>query len=329
MKRPVTLFTGQWADLGLEEMCETASKMGYEGLEIASWGQIDVEKAAKEPDYTEKVKETLEKYHLGCWAIGTHLPGQCVGDVWDPRLDGFAPSKLAGKPEEIQKWGTQQMMYAAKAARAMGVKVVTGFMGSPIWKMWYSFPQTSEEMVEEGYQKIKELWTPILNVFDEEGVKFALEVHPTEIAFDYYSTKKLLEVFEYRETLGINFDPSHLIWQGIDPAVFLYDFADRVYHVHIKDAAVNLNGRNGILGSHITFGDPRRGWNFVSPGHGDVDFDKIIRVLNVKGYEGPLSIEWEDSLMDRIFGATEACEFTKKINFSPSEIAFDDAMKTE
>ena len=329
MARPVTIFTGQWADLGLEEMCRTAKDMGYEGLEIASWGQIDLQKAAEDPEYVRDLKATLEKYGLGCWAIGAHLPGQCVGDVWDPRLDGFAPAELAGKPDEIRAWGIQQLKYAAMAAKAMGVGVVTGFMGSPIWKMWYSFPQTTEEMVEAGFQQIKGLWTPIFDVFDKCGVKFALEVHPTEIAFDYYSTRKLLEVFEYRETLGINFDPSHLIWQGMDPAMFLYDFADRVYHVHIKDAAVNLNGRNGILGSHITFGDPRRGWNFVSPGHGDVDFDKIIRILNVKGYDGPLSIEWEDSGMDRIFGGTEACAFTKKINFSPSAIAFDDALKTK
>ena len=329
MARPVTIFTGQWADLGLEEMCRTAKDMGYEGLEIASWGQIDLQKAAEDPEYIRDLKGTLEKYGLGCWAIGAHLPGQCVGDVWDPRLDGFAPAELAGKPDEIRAWGIQQLKYAAMAAKAMGVGVVTGFMGSPIWKMWYSFPQTTEEMVEAGFQQIKGLWTPIFDVFDKCGVKFALEVHPTEIAFDYYSTRKLLEVFEYRETLGINFDPSHLIWQGMDPAMFLYDFADRVYHVHIKDAAVNLNGRNGILGSHITFGDPRRGWNFVSPGHGDVDFDKIIRILNVKGYDAPLSVEWEDSGMDRIFGGTEACAFTKKINFSPSAIAFDDALKTK
>lgn len=329
MARPVTIFTGQWADLGLEEMCRTAKDMGYEGLEIASWGQIDLQKAAEDPEYIRDLKGTLEKYGLGCWAIGAHLPGQCVGDVWDPRLDGFAPAELAGKPDEIRAWGIQQLKYAAMAAKAMGVGVVTGFMGSPIWKMWYSFPQTTEEMVEAGFQQIKGLWTPIFDVFDKCGVKFALEVHPTEIAFDYYSTRKLLEVFEYRETLGINFDPSHLIWQGMDPAMFLYDFADRVYHVHIKDAAVNLNGRNGILGSHITFGDPRRGWNFVSPGHGDVDFDKIIRILNVKGYDGPLSVEWEDSGIDRIFGGTEACAFTKKINFSPSAIAFDDALKTK
>lgn len=329
MSRPVTLFTGQWADLNLEDMCKLASQMGYEGLEIATWGQLDVRKAATDPAYVEEIKATLKKYNLGCWAIGAHLSGQCVGDLWDPRLDGFAPAELAGKPEAIREWAIEEMKYTAKAAKAMGVGVVTCFMGSPIWKYWYSFPQTTEEMVEAGYQEIKDLWTPIFDVFDECGVKFALEVHPTEIAFDYYSTKKLLEVFEYRETLGINFDPSHLIWQGINPAVFLYDFADRVYHVHIKDAAVNLDGRNGILGSHITFGDPCRGWNFVSPGHGDVDFDKIIRVLNAKKYDGPLSVEWEDSGMERVFGGTEACAFTKKLNFSPSDIAFDDALKAD
>lgn len=327
MARPVTLFTGQWADLGLEEICKLANEMGYEGLEIATWGQLNVRKAATDPEYVKEIKETLKKYNLDCFAIGAHLAGQCVGDVWDPRLDGFAPSELAGKPEEIKAWAIEEMKYTAKAAKAMGVKVVTGFTGSPIWKYWYSFPQTTEEMIEAGYQEIKDLWSPIFDVFDQCGVKFALEVHPTEIAFDYYSTKKLLEVFEYRETLGINFDPSHLIWQGINPGMFLYDFADRVYHVHIKDAKVNLNGRNGILGSHITFGDPCRGWNFVSPGHGDVDFDEIIRVLNAKGYNGPLSVEWEDSGMERVFGATEACQFTKKINFSPSNIAFDDALK--
>lgn len=332
MARPVTLFTIQWGDLPLEEICRLGQQMGYEGLELSA-AHLDMKKAAEAPAYVKYVKDTLKKYGLDCWAISNHLAGQCVVDaleeVYDSRLDGFAPGELAGRPEEIRKWAVEEMKYTARAAKAMGVNVVTFFMGSPIWKFWYSFPQTSEQMVEEGYQKVKELWSPIMDEFDRCGVKLALEVHPTEIAFDYWSTKKLLEVFEYRPTLGINFDPSHLIWQGLDPAVFLLDFADRIYHVHVKDAKLNLNGRNGILGSHITFGNQRRGWNFVSPGHGDVDFDNIIRALNQIGYTGPLSIEWEDSGMERIFGGTEACEFTKKINFSPSDVAFDDAIKTK
>ena len=329
MARPVTLFTIQWGDLPLEEICKLARQMGYEGLELAKDAHFDARKMAADPAYAEEIRAILKKYDLGCWAISAHLTGQCVSDslqwAYDPRLDGFAPSALAGKPEEIQKWAIEEMKVMAHAAKNLGVDV----MGSPIWKFWYSFPQTSEEMVEAGYQKVKELWTPIFDEYDKCGVKLALEVHPTEIAFDYWSTKKLLDTFEWRPTLGINFDPSHLIWQGVDPAMFLFDFADRVYHVHIKDAKLNLNGRNGILGSHITFGDQRRGWNFVSPGHGDVDFDNIIRVLNQKGYTGPLSIEWEDSGMERVFGGTEACEFTKQINFSASDVAFDDALKNE
>lgn len=333
MARPVTLFTIQWGDLPLEEICKLARQMGYEGLELAKDAHFDTRKMAADPAYAEEIRAILKKYDLGCWAISAHLTGQCVSDslqwAYDPRLDGFAPSALAGKPEEIQKWAIEEMKVMAHAAKNLGVDVVTFFMGSPIWKFWYSFPQTSEEMVEAGYQKVKELWTPIFDEYDKCGVKLALEVHPTESAFDYWSTKKLLDTFEWRPTLGINFDPSHLIWQGVDPAMFLFDFADRVYHVHIKDAKLNLNGRNGILGSHITFGDQRRGWNFVSPGHGDVDFDNIIRVLNQKGYTGPLSIEWEDSGMERVFGGTEACEFTKQINFSASDVAFDDALKNE
>ncbi len=327
--RPVTLFTGQWADLELEEMCRLAKEMGYEGLEIATWGQIDVDKAATDSAYVEGIKATLDKYGLVCEALGAHLAGQCVGDYNDPRLDGFAPSECAGDPDAIRAWAIENMKNTARAAKAMGCSVVTGFMGSAIWKYWYSFPQTTDEMIDAAYNEQVELWGPIFDVFDECGVKFALEVHPTEIAFDYYSTQRLLETFEYRATLGINFDPSHIIWQGVNPTMFLQDFAKYVYHVHMKDSHVNLNGRNGILGSHLAFGDMRRGWNFVSLGHGDVDFDKIIRVLNEVNYKGPLSVEWEDSGMERVFGATEACEFVKKINFSPSTMAFDDALKSE
>lgn len=327
MARRVTLFTGQWADLSLEEMCKTAKDMGYEGLEIATWGQIDVSKAARDMTYVQEIKAMLNKYDLSCDALGAHLTGQCVGDLYDKRLDGFVPKDIAGDPKAIRLWAIEEMKDTAKAAKALGCSVVTGFMGSAVWKYWYSFPQTTEEMIQEAFEEQVTLWSPIFDVFDECGVKFALEVHPTEIAFDYYTTKRLLETFDYRETLGLNFDPSHLIWQGVNPTIFLQDFIERIYHVHMKDTMMNLDGKTGILGSHLAFGDMRRGWNFVSLGHGDVDFDKIIRVLNEANYKGPLSVEWEDSGMDRIFGATEACDFVKRINFSPSTFAFDDALK--
>lgn len=329
MARPVTLFTGQWADLPFDQLCPLAKKMGFDGLEIACWGDhMDVRRAATDPAYVAGRKAILEKNGLSCWALGSHLAGQCVGDDWDPRLDNFAPASVKGNPEAIRAWAIEEMKFTARAAQAMGVKIVTGFMGSPIWKYWYSFPQTTEAMIEEGYATIVRLWTPILEAFERCGVQFALEVHPTEIAFDFYTSRKLFrECFPDNRTLGINFDPSHLIWQGMQPHLFVREFADRIVHVHIKDARVNLEGTEGILGSFLTFGDMRRGWNFVSPGHGSVDFDRIIRELNAAGYEGPLSVEWEDSAMDREFGATEACAMTRRINFSPSTVAFDDALK--
>lgn len=327
--RPITITTGQYGDIPFEELCRQMHEIGYDGLEIACHTHLDAHKYISDAEYRSYIDDTLKKYDLKVWALGAHLAGQCVGDNWDPRLDNFAPSELAGKPEKIRAWAIEEMKAVAKAANLMGVHIVTCFLGSPIWAYWYSFPQTTQVMIDAGYEKIKELWTPIFDLFDELDVKFALEVHPTEIAFDYWSTKKLLDVFDHRPTLGLNFDPSHLEWQGIDPCLFLRDFADRIYHVHMKDVKVKLDGRSGILGSHIEFGDWRRGWNFVSLGHGDVDFDGIIRELNAMEYHGPLSVEWEDSGMERMYGAREAYEFVKASDFEPSRIAFDSALKKD
>jgi len=330
MTRPVTLFSGQWADMPFEKFCEKAKSFGYDGVEIACWGDhLDLKKAATDLAYAEEIKTILKNHNLKVMAIGTHQIGQCVGDNGDPRLNGFVPSNLAGKTEEIRKWAIQEMKHAAAAAKNLGVKIVTGFMGSPIWAYWYSYPQTTEQMIDEGYKKIVSLWSPIFDDFDKNGIKFALEVHPSEIAFDYYSAERLLKEFKNRKTLGFNLDPSHLIWQGINPSFFIRDFASKILSVHMKDTAVTLDGKAGILGSFLPLGDVKRGWNFRAPGRGDVDFESMIRELNAINYKGPLSVEWEDSCLNRELGAREACEFVKNINFSPSDITSDDAAKTD
>ena len=328
MKRMITLCSGQFGDMPLEELCRSMKEIGYDGFEFATQSHLSVDGIVNDAAYRKDFLATLEKYDVKIGAISAHLMGQCVGDNWDPRLDNFAPAAVKGKPDEIRAWAIQGMKTCAEAARILGVKVVTCFLGSPIWAYWYSFPQTTPEMVDAGFKRIKELWSPIFDVYDACGVRLALEVHPTEIAFDYYSTQRLLETLEYRPTLGLNFDPSHLLWQGVDPCMFLHDFSKHVYHVHMKDVKLNTrDGRNGILGSHIEFGDTRRRWNFVSLGHGDVDFDGIIRELNQMGYHGPLCVEWEDSGMERMAGAAEAYEYVKRINFEPSDISFDSALK--
>jgi sugar phosphate isomerase/epimerase len=327
MGRIVTLASGQFGDMPLEELAAKAAEWGYDGLELATHAHFDVGKALSDKAYIPWVKETLKKHSLVCEAISAHLVGQCVGDLWDERLDNFAPKNLAGQPEAIRAWAIEEMKNTARAAKAFGVKVVNGFTGSPIWARWYSYPQTSDKMIDDGFKLIYDLWTPSVDVFDECGIKFALEVHPSEIAFDYYTTERLFRLFKDRPTLGLNYDPSHLLWQGVDEVGFAREFAKKIYHVHMKDVKLFKNDKAGILGSFLTFGDTRRAWNFVSVGHGNVDFDGIIRELNAAGYTGPLSVEWEDSGMEREFGAKEACAAVRKVDFAASNVAFDSALK--
>lgn len=327
MTKPVTLFTGQWADLPLEELAKKASAWGYDGLELACWGDhVDVARAAKDKKYAKSRKTIPAKHGLKVYAISNHLAGQLVCDPNDDvRSDMFAPDSCKGNAEAKRKWAIEAMKDTARAAQNIGVKVVNGFTGSPIWHMIYSFPPVSEEMIEKGFQRFSNLWNPILDVFDKCGVKFALEVHPTEIAFDIITARRALKAVKNRKTFGFNFDPSHLHWQMVDPIKFLKVFADRIYHVHMKDAALTLDGESGILASHLNFGTPGRGWDFRSLGRGGVDFEEIIRTLNAIGYTGPLSVEWEDAAMDREFGAAEACEFVKGLDFPKSDRIFDEA----
>jgi sugar phosphate isomerase/epimerase len=328
MSRVVTLFTGQWADLPLEDICRKASDFGYQGLELACWGDhFEVDKAVDDVNYTTAKRDLLDRYDLQCHAISSHLVGQAVCDHIDQRHKSIVPPYVwgDGNPAGVNRRAAEDMKNAARAAQRLGVDVVNGFTGSSIWHLLYSFPPVPESMIEEGFRQFAERWNPILDVFGECGVRFALEVHPTEIAFDIVTARRALEAIGNREEFGFNFDPSHLLWQGIDPVEFIREFPDRIYHVHVKDAITTLNGRSGILASHLNFGDPRRGWDFRSPGRGGVNFEEIIRALNQIGYDGPLSVEWEDCGMDREHGAREACEFVRKLDFAPSGRSFDAA----
>jgi sugar phosphate isomerase/epimerase len=328
MARPITLFTGQWADLPLEDICRKASDFGYQGLELACWGDhFEVDKALADANYCNAKRDLLDRYDLQCHAISAHLVGQAVCDRIDERHRSILPPYVwgDGNPEGVNRRSIEEMKNTARAAQQFGVGVVNGFTGSSIWHLLYSFPPVPDAMIDEGFRQFAERWNPILDVFAECGVRFGLEVHPTEIAFDLVTARRALDAIGNREEFGFNFDPSHLLWQGIDPVEFIREFPSRIYHMHVKDAIVTLNGRSGVLGSHLNFGDPRRGWDFRSPGRGGVNFEEIIRALNQIGYDGPLSVEWEDSGMDREHGAREACEFLRKLDFEPSRRAFDAA----
>jgi sugar phosphate isomerase/epimerase len=330
MSRPITLFTGQWADLPLDTLAQKAKKFGYDGLELACWGDHFNVTHAQDKKYCDDRHALLAKHGLKTWAISSHLVGQAICDNIDERHKSILPEHVwgDGKPKEVQKRAAEEMIKTAHAAKNLGVGVVNGFTGSKIWSLLYSFPPVSDAQIEDGYADFAARWNPILDEFKKCGVRFALEVHPTEIAFDIVSAERALEALNHRPEFGFNYDPSHLGYQGVDYVKFIQKFGNHIYHAHMKDVYWSSQlTEAGVFGGHTKFGDPRRFWEFRSLGRGCIKFEEILRALNQVNYQGPLSVEWEDIGMDREHGATEAAAFLRKLDFVPSKVAFDAAFE--
>lgn len=331
MARPVTLFTGQWADLPIDTMCAKAASFGYDGIELACWGD-HFEVAKADQAYCDARKAQLKSHGLDVYAISNHLMGQAVCDLIDERHQSILPEHVwgDGDPEGVRQRAAEEMIQTAQAAARLGVKVVNGFTGSSIWHMLYSFPPVTPAMIDAGYEDFAKRFTPILDAFQAAGVKFGLEVHPTEIAFDIASAERAIEAVNGHPAFGFNYDPSHLGYQGVDYVGFIRTFADRIFHVHMKDVGwSDTPCEAGVFGGHVPFGDARRFWEFMSVGRGSIKFESIIRALNDIAYDGPLSVEWEDIRMDREHGATESCAFVKQLDFAPSNVAFDAAFSDD
>lgn len=336
MPRPVTLFTGQWADMPFDTLCQKAKQFGYDGVELACWGDhFEVDKALADDSYVKAKWDTLNKHGLKAYAIGMHLVSQSICDPIDIRHKAILPAEIwgDGEAEGVRQRAAVRLADAAKACRKFinaapeptGFRpCVTGFTGSSIWHSLYAFPPTDQSYWQRGFDDFAERFEPILAEFDKQDVNFGLEVHPTEIAFDIATAERAIEAVGGHKRFGFNFDPSHLSYQHVDYVKFIRLFSSRIYHVHMKDAWFGHgDGTVGVFGGHTTFADARRYWDFRSLGHGDVNFEEIMAALNDIHYQGPLSVEWEDSRMDREHGATEAAAFVRKIDYPPSKIAFD------
>jgi len=329
MTRPVTLFTGQWADMPLESLAQKARQWGYDGLELACWGDhFDVERALADDRYCDGRRELLARHGLKVFAIANHLVGQAVCDRIDDRHKSIVPPRVwgDGRPDGVQQRAAEEMKNTARAAARLGVSVVNGFTGSSIWHLVYSFPPVADAMIDAGYRDFADRWRPILDTFRDAKVRFALEVHPTEIAFDISSAERALDAVANHPSFGFNYDPSHFGYQGVDYVAFIERFGDRIFHAHMKDVWWSPTPkRSGVFGGHLNFGHRDRAWDFRSIGRGRIDFEEVIRALNRVGYQGPLSVEWEDAGMDREFGAREACARIKGYDFAASAVAFDAA----
>jgi sugar phosphate isomerase/epimerase len=330
MARPVILFSGPWADVPLEELVQKASDWGYLGLELCCWGDhFEVQRALSEPDYCQAKLDLLSRHDLAVPILSNHRVGQAVCDHIDSRHESILPDYVWGNgdPTEVSQRAAEEIKATAQAAQKLGVGVVAGFTGSSIWSYVAGWPAPSPGIIADALSELSRRWNPILDVFRDCSVKFALEVHPGQMAFDLYSAEMVLDAMSGREEFGFLFDPSHLHWQGVDPVEFLRRFPDRIFHVHVKDAVLTLNGRSGILNSYLPLGDSRRGWDFRSPGHGGIDWEAILRALNEIGYDGPLSVDWKDPGMNPEWGAEDACKFMKRLDFEPGRPAGNRAFR--
>jgi sugar phosphate isomerase/epimerase len=317
MPRPVILFSGPFADLPLADLAAKAAEWGYAGLELCCWGDhLEVQHALGDPDYSAGRLALLADHDLQCPVVANHRVGQAVcGDIDErhrPRLPDYVWGD--GEPDGVRARAAAEMVGTIRVAQSLGATVVSGFTGSALASYVGGWPEPTAETIDHGYREFGHRWQPILDACRDAGVRFASEVHPGQIAFDLYTAEAALEAVDGREEFGFLFDPAHLHWQGVDPVQFLRRFPDRVFHVHVKDAVLTLDGRSGVLNSLLPSGDPRRGWQFRSPGRGGIDWDAIIRGLNDIGYDGPISVDWADLGLDREFGAEEACKFVKQLD---------------
>lgn len=301
------VFTVLFNERPLEEVLSYVASLGYECVELAAWkasNHFDVDEALTSRDYRARLASLLESHELAVSALSNHLEGRLILGPLDETTDAWAPS---ADPDEKVSYGIERMKNTARAAAAIGVGTVVGFTGSSVWDKWYSFPPENEAAYERAWDVFAERWTPILDVFEQEGVRFALEVHPGEIAYNIETTARLLQAIDHRESFGLNFDPSHFVWQLIDPVLFLHEFRDRIYHAHAKDAELPRHAvaRSGVI-PNGGWQRVDRGFRFRVPGWGDVEWKRVLTALLEAGYNDVLSFEHEDPVMSREDGCQQA-----------------------
>jgi sugar phosphate isomerase/epimerase len=320
MARPILFFTGSRADEPLATLAPRVAEWGYQGLDLAARGDhLEVQRALAEDDYCPDKLAALNRLDLTVPVVSCHHVSHAVCDPIDARHRELVPDYVwaDGDPVGVARRAAEEVMATARAAQKLGASVLGGFTGSPVWSYVAGWPYPDASTVADAMHEFARRFHPILDACQECGLRYALEVHPGQLAFDLYSAEMVLDALDGREEFGFILDPSQLHWTGVDPVEFVRRFRDRVFHVHVKDVAVTLNGRNSLLNSYLPKGDPRRGWDFRSPGRGGVDWEGLIRALNEVAYDGPLAVEWSDARMDPDFGAEEACKFVRRLDFEP------------
>ena len=206
----------------------------------------------------------------------------------------------------------ERMKKTAQAAAALEVPVVCGFIGCENFARWFPFPYP--EGWDEMAKDFVERWGEILDTFEKEGVKFALEPHPHEYVYNVETALKSVELMGGRKEWGFNFDPANIVIMGIDPVIFIQELGDRIYHAHAKDGeVVEHNVRRSGLQATGKWGRIDRGFRFRIPGWGSVPWKRVLTEMRLVDYDYVLSYEHEDVVMSREDGMEKAIAYLRPL----------------
>lgn len=324
MARTFGLNASPWSHETLDNLAMKAAEWGYQALELEVPGPhvpSGLGSAAPLP--------VLAEHEIQLNSLSVHALGQVIGDDPGPRHQSILPDELwgDGSPERVQERARDALLKVIQAAGDLGVKLLVGFTGSPFGHALFEYPPATREWMKAAWTKLGQRWHGVLDACHDHNVRFALHLHPSQAAFDLYSAETLLDAMGGRDAFGFALDPATLHWQGVDPVEFVRRFPDRIFQVRLNDAAVTLNGRTGILGSLLPPGDPRRGWEYRTPGRGGVDWEALMRALHAIRYAGPLLVDCRDDGMERDNAAIEARAFATRLDFEPAGLRLDAAFE--
>jgi sugar phosphate isomerase/epimerase len=314
----------------LESLAGWAAAKGFKGVQIPTWDTrlIDLKKAAESAAYCDDLQATLAKHGLELAELASHITGQllAVHPAHDKIMDSFAPAAVHGNPDARRAWAEEQLRFAARASKRMGLTTHTTFPGALLWPYMYPYPQWPEGLIDEGFTELASRWKPILDDFDAHGVDACFEIHPCEDVHDGHSWEMFLDKLNGHPRANIMFDPSHFVLQALDYLAFIDHYHDRIKAFHVKDAEFRPDGKSGAYGGFQPWS--KRAGRFRSPGDGQIDFGAIFTKLSTYGFDGWAILEWECFIKNPEDGAREGAAFIADHIIKVSERAFDDFVKS-